>query len=265
MLVDADTSTLSLDFVFLCDKNTKEMYVLKNKRGIRHFCFYGGLLLIFSSLVLSTIVIFTIEGIPEASMDMQIFVASNTFNRRRHIIAIEFPFEWHWNHSQIELQSMYKMKHRHYDTNQLLFNHSYSLHINWNTINIISNMSLVNTSNTDSIKTNFFKLFTALSSNSKISFSFSSILTWKISTQTKDQRYPNLAHCRSQFYSQTLYVYNGISALSYLSVHNVLLIKEPSLNPTQHNQLMLWIFVTNPFIYQFYKSAGYQNQSKYMR
>eukprot|EP01083_Nonionella_stella_P307038 1077613_1 len=126
-------------------------------------------------------------------------------------------------------------------------------------------MSLVNTSNTDSIKTNFFKLFTALSSNSKISFSFSSILTWKISTQTKDQTYPNLAHCRSQFYSQTLYVYNGISALSYLSVHNVLLIKEPSLNPTQHNQLMLWIFVTNPFIYQFYKSAGYRNQSKYMR
>ena len=47
-------------------------------------------------------------------------------------------------------------------------------------------------------------------------------------------------------------------------MHNVLLVKEPSMNRKKHNELILWIFVVNPYIYTDFSSTQYHNQSQYV-
>ena len=48
-------------------------------------------------------------------------------------------------------------------------------------------------------------------------------------------------------------------------VHDVIVDREPSLNPKEHNKLIARIFVANPFIFQDHGSAGFKKQSEYVQ
>eukprot|EP01084_Bolivina_argentea_P224211 379193_1 len=229
---------------------------MSRSKKFRRIFIYTGLFLVFCSLILSTIILAIIDDVEQPKPNQQLFIISNkAHNELTEKITIEFPFKWTWEYSHTQLESIYHMKNAHYDMNKLLFNHSFILNINWNIIEKISSLPRFKESDQSLLKVKFFDYLTQFDIST-----LPSIISWNFLHNT----FPNLGYCASQFYPQLLYYHNGISEISYLRIDNVLLVKEPSFNSKQHNQLIIWIFVVNPYIYSDFSSTQFLNQSFYV-
>lgn len=206
------------------------------------FIITGLLIIAISSFGITFILIYNAHFNQKLNIPQQLFI-SNHYGQE----IIIFPFYWRWNYVYQQLEKMYFYQFNYYDMNQLLFNHSFLFNIDWNIIKYIRKRTNIIKKNNNFTQS---QLFEKLIKEKKIEPLFESIITWKI---FKNQ-VPYLGFCGAQFYPQSLYFHDGISVISYLTVHDVQ-IKE------EEEDIYLWIFVTNPYKYNDWTSKGYAKQS----